>query len=99
MLEKMKDQNGIFNWLIANHLIEKDKLTKKIYEILKEESSYFENEEKELIYSPLDWYVECIKKPQNDTELIEEFEETLSINDDILDKKLSKLNIKDKFNR
>ena len=85
--------------MIANHLIENDIPTKKIYQQLKEESSYFENEEKELIYSPLDWYVECIKKPQNKIELIEEYEETISINHDILDKKLSKLNIKDKFNR
>ena len=54
MLEKMKDQNGIFNGLIANHLIEKDKLTKKIYEILKEESSYFVIGEYKKIYSPLD---------------------------------------------
>ena len=30
-------------------------------------------------------------------ELIEEYEETISINDDTLDKKLSKLNIIDKF--
>ena len=85
--------------MIANHLIENDIPTKKIYSQLKEESSYFENEEKELIYSPLDWYVECIKKPQNETELIEEYEETISINDDMLDKKLSKFNIKDKFNK
>ena len=84
--------------MIANHLIENDIPTKKIYQQLKEESSYFENEENEKIYSPLDWYVEFIKKPQNESELIEEYEETISINDDILDKKLSKLNIKDKFN-
>ena len=32
-------------------------------------------------------------------ELIEEYEETISINDDMLDKKLSKFNIKDKFNK
>ena len=85
--------------MIANHLIENDIPTKKIYQQLKEESSYFENEENEKIYSPLDWYVEFIKKPQNESELIEEYEETILINDDILDKKLSKLNIKDKFNR
>ena len=85
--------------MIANHLIENDIPTKKIYQQLKEEGSYFENEEKELIYSPLDWYVECIKKPQNEIELIEEYEETISINDDKLDEKLSKLNIKDKYNR
>ena len=36
----MKDHNGIINGMIANHLIEKDKLTKKIYEQLKEEGRF-----------------------------------------------------------
>ena len=31
MLETMKDQYGIISGMIANHLIEKDKITKKIY--------------------------------------------------------------------
>ena len=51
MLEQMKDKNGIFNGMIANHLIEKDKPTKKIYEQLKEEGSYFVNGENKKIYS------------------------------------------------
>ena len=72
MLEKMKDKNGIINGIIANHLIEKDKLTKKIYEQLKEEGSYFVIGENKKIYSQLDWYKEYIKKPQNNNELVEE---------------------------
>ena len=58
--------------MIANHLIENDIPTKKIYTQLKEESSYFENEENKKIYSPLDWHVDYIKKPQNNNELVEE---------------------------
>ena len=61
MLEKMKDKNGIINGMIANHLIEKDKLTKKIYKQLKKESSYFYIEENKM-YSSLDWYIDYIKK-------------------------------------
>ena len=61
MLEKMNDKNGIINGMIANHLIEKDKLTKKIYEQLKKESSYFYIEDNKM-YSSLDWYIDYIKK-------------------------------------
>ena len=42
--------------MIANHLIENDIPTKKIYTQLKEESSYFENEEKELIFCRIVFY-------------------------------------------
>ena len=45
-------------------LIEKNKSTKKIYNILKKNSSNNN--------SPLDWYIEYIKRPQNNNELIEE---------------------------
>ena len=72
MLETMKDQNGIINGMIANHLIEKDKLTKKIYDQLKKESSYFVIRENKIINSSLDWYLEYIKKTQNNYELVEE---------------------------
>ena len=61
MLEKMKDKNGMINGMIANHLIEKDKLTKKIYKQLKKESSYFYIEDNKM-YSSLDWYIDYIKK-------------------------------------
>ena len=57
MLEKLKDKNGIINGMIANNLIEKDKPTKKIYEQLKEEGSYFVIGENKKIYSKLDWYI------------------------------------------
>ena len=70
MLEKMKDKNGIINGMIANHLIEKDKLTKKIYEQLKKESSYFYIGENK-INSSLDWYIDYINKKSNN-ELVEE---------------------------
>ena len=72
MLETMKDQYGIISGMIANHLIEKDKLTKKIYNQLKEEGSYFVIGENEKIYSRLDWYIEYIKKLQSNNELVEE---------------------------
>ena len=57
----MKDKNGMINGMIANHLIEIDKLTKKIYKQLKKESSYFYIEQNK-IYSSLDWYIDYIKK-------------------------------------
>ena len=57
----MKDKNGMINGMIANHLIEIDKLTKKIYKQLKKESSYFNIEENKM-YSSLDWYIDYIKK-------------------------------------
>ena len=59
----MFDLKRIINGKIANMLIEKNKSTKKIYYILKKNSSK---------NSPLDWYIEYIKKFQNNNELIEE---------------------------
>ena len=59
----MFDLKRIINGKIANMLIEKNKSTKKIYNILKKNSSK---------NSPLDWYIEYIKRPQNNNELIEE---------------------------
>ena len=59
----MFDLKIIINGKIANMLIEKNKSTKKIYNILKKNSSN---------NSPLDWYIEYIKKLYNNNELIEE---------------------------
>ena len=59
----MFDLKRIINGKIANMLIEKNKSTKKIYNILKKNS---------INNSPLDWYIEYIKRPQNNNELIEE---------------------------
>ena len=58
----MNDKIGIISGIIANHLIKKDKLSKKIYEQLKEENSHFYIG-KNKINSPLNWYIEYIKKP------------------------------------
>ena len=60
MLKKMKDKNGIINGMTANHLIGKDKLTKKIYKQLKKESCYFYIGENK-IYSSLDWYIDYLR--------------------------------------
>ena len=59
----MFDLKRIINGKIANMLIEKNKSTKKIYNILKKNS---------INNSPLDWYIEYIKKPQNNNLLNEE---------------------------
>ena len=53
-------------------LIEKNKSTKKIYDILKNNSRNFYIGKKKKIYSPLDWYIEYIKKSQNNNELFEQ---------------------------
>ena len=53
--------------------------------------------ESKKIYSPLDWYKNYIKITHKNDELHEE--EIIKINEDKLDKKLSSLNIKDKFNK
>ena len=59
------DLKRIIDGIIVNMLIEKNKSTKKIYQILKKNSSYFRNEGNKKIYSPLDYYKEYIKKSQN----------------------------------
>ena len=51
---------SMINGMIENHLIDKDKLTKKIYEQLKKESSYFYIGENK-IYSSLDWYIDYLR--------------------------------------
>ena len=61
MLKTMVDQDSLIDGIVANYFLEKDKYTKKIYEQLKKESSYFYIGEKK-IYSSLDWYIDYIKK-------------------------------------
>ena len=66
------DLKRIIDGKIANMLIEKNKSTKKIYDILKKNSSNFLNGVNKKIYSPLDWHIEYIKRPQNNNNLIKE---------------------------
>ena len=65
MLITMRDQNTIINGIIANYLIEKDKITKYIFDQLKKESINFINKDGNTIYSPLDWYKAYIKIIEN----------------------------------
>ena len=66
------DLKRIIDGKIANMLIEKNKSTKKIYDILKNNSRNFYIGNKKKNYSPLNWYIEYILKSQNNNELFEE---------------------------
>ena len=68
------DLKTIIDGIVANMLIEseKNKSTKKIYDILKNNGRNFNIGKKKKIYSPLDWYIEYIKKSQNNNELFDE---------------------------